>query len=73
MSNDTSKGKGAMGASKQRAASSTKQREKGKAKTPAVGAKTLIGVGVACALLFAAFVAFTNKQAALLTSAGLSS
>ncbi len=65
MSNGTSKGKGATGgASKQRVAPSKKQREKGNAKAPAIGAKPLIGIGVACALLFAAFVAFTNKQAA---------
>ncbi len=36
---------------------------KGAAKASPIGARTLIGVGVACALLFAAFVVFTNQQA----------
>ena len=40
-----------------------KQSAKGAAKASPIGAKTLIGVGVACALLFAAFVIFTNQQA----------
>ena len=78
MSNDTSKAKGApgraakqsvkgavkQGAVKQGAARPAKQSGKGAAKTPAIGAKPLIGIGVACALLFGAFVVFTNKAAA---------
>ncbi len=40
-----------------------KQSAKSAAKASPIGAKTLIGVGVACALLFAAFVIFANQQA----------
>jgi len=72
MSNGSSKAKGATGrAAKQSAKSGAKQpalrakpSAKGAAKAPALGAKPLIAFGVACALMFAAFVVFTNKQAA---------
>ena len=78
MSNGTSKAKGASGrAAKQSVKGAVKQgpvkqgavvrpqkqSAKGAAKASPIGARTLIGVGVACVLLFAAFVVFTNQQA----------
>lgn len=57
MSTSSSKAKSA-------AARSTKRNGKAAAKTPSVGAKPLIAIGVGCALLFAAFVAFTGGPSA---------
>jgi protein SCO1/2 len=54
MSNGAGKAKGGSGRAAKRGAKKASD-------APAIGTKPLIAIGLACALLFAAFVAYTNK------------
>lgn len=69
MANVSSKKKNVGGRTAKANQASTSAPKAG-AKAPGLGVKPLIGVGVGAALLFAAFVAFTNKAAAPPTLGG---
>ncbi|MGA8169240.1 MAG: SCO family protein [Methylocystis sp.] len=60
----STKGPVTKGPVKQAPARVAKPAAKPAGKAPTLGAKPLIGIGVAAALLFGAFVVFTNQQAA---------
>jgi len=70
MANVSSKKKNVGGGAVKAMPAVAKRNSRTAAKTPGLSGKLLIGVGVGAALLFAAFVAFTNKNAAPPTIGG---